>query len=54
LVLKRSGMAATLVVIQHSATASSESLFPARAPRYEASWALVLEALAAAAALDNT
>jgi len=39
----------TRVVVRHSATPASEALFPSRAPRYEASWSLVLRALAAAA-----
>lgn len=43
---------ATRVVVEHGATEASEDLFPLRAPRYEASWQLVLAALAAAA-LDN-
>lgn len=43
----------TRVVVRHTATAESEALFPTRAPRYEASWKLVLDALAAAARLDN-
>jgi len=42
----------TRVVVLHQATPSSEALFPLRAPKYEASWTLVLGALARAAALD--
>lgn len=36
----------TRVTVTHRATAASESLFAARAPRYVASWDLVLPALA--------
>ena len=43
----------TRLTIEHSATAESEALFPSRAAKYQASWALVLEALERAAALDN-
>jgi hypothetical protein len=39
----------TRVVIHHRATKASESLFGARAPRYVASWDVVLPALARAA-----
>lgn len=38
----------TRVNVWHGATAASEALFPMRAPRYEASWELVLAALARA------
>ena len=44
---------ATEVMILHSATAASEALFTAQAPRYEASWSLVLAALRRASLLDN-
>jgi uncharacterized protein YndB with AHSA1/START domain len=40
----------TRVQVQHTPTAASEGLFPARAPRYEASWGVVLAALARASA----
>jgi hypothetical protein len=40
----------TRVVVHHRATKASESLFGARAPRYVASWDLVLPALARALA----
>ncbi len=43
---------ATRVLVEHSATEASRELFPLRAPRYEASWQLVLAALGSAA-LDN-
>jgi len=43
----------TRVVVQHSATPSSEALFPTRAPRYEASWTLVLAAFGGATELDK-
>jgi uncharacterized protein YndB with AHSA1/START domain len=39
----------TRVDVFHTATPAGEPLFPTRAPRYEASWALVLGALARAA-----
>jgi uncharacterized protein YndB with AHSA1/START domain len=41
---------ATRVVVRHGPTPRSEDLFPARAPRYEASWDLVLAALLQASA----
>ncbi len=44
---------ATRVIVNHGATPASESLFPTRAPRYEASWTLVLAALANAQASSN-
>ncbi len=37
--------AGTRVQVVHGATPASEALFPTRAPRYDASWALVLAAL---------
>ena len=43
---------ATRVMVQHGPTPASEELFDARAPRYEASWELVLSALEAWARLD--
>jgi uncharacterized protein YndB with AHSA1/START domain len=42
----------TRVVVEHSATPASEALFPERAPRYQASWDLVLAALAKALRSD--
>lgn len=42
----------TRVTVEHNPTEASEALFPLRAPRYEASWKLVLDALERAA-LDN-
>jgi uncharacterized protein YndB with AHSA1/START domain len=42
----------TRIIVEHGPTAASEDLFPVRAPRYEASWSLVLGALSAAP-LDN-
>lgn len=39
----------TRVVVRHGPTEKSRDLFGARAPRYDASWDLVLAALAAAA-----
>jgi uncharacterized protein YndB with AHSA1/START domain len=45
--------AGTRLLIMHSATASSEALFPLRAPRYQASWELVVQAFARASTLDN-
>lgn len=42
----------TRIRLQHGPTAASLELFPLRAPRYEASWGLVLESLAKAA-MDN-
>jgi hypothetical protein len=44
---------ATRVSVEHSATASSETLFPERVARYEVSWSLVLAALQQRARLDN-
>lgn len=41
--------AGTRVEVQHGPTAASADLFPLRAPRYDASWDLVLRALRAAA-----
>lgn len=38
----------TRVEVRHDSTAASEDLFPARAPRYEAAWSRVLDALEAA------
>jgi uncharacterized protein YndB with AHSA1/START domain len=43
------GASSTRVEVRHDATPASEALFPARAPRYDAAWSLVLEALAGAA-----
>ncbi|HEY4104205.1 MAG TPA: SRPBCC domain-containing protein [Polyangiaceae bacterium] len=40
---------ATEVMILHSATKTSEALFPAQAPQYDASWNLVLASLRHAA-----
>lgn len=42
------GDAATRVEVRHQATPASQDLFPERAPRYEAAWARVLDALEAA------
>ncbi|MCC7196427.1 MAG: SRPBCC domain-containing protein [Gemmatimonadaceae bacterium] len=42
------GAASTRIEIRHDATAASEALFPSRAPRYEAAWSRVLDALTAA------
>ena len=39
----------TRVTVTHRATTASEALFPSRAPRYAASWDVVLPALARAA-----
>jgi hypothetical protein len=38
----------TRVTVEHRATAASAALFPARAPAYSRSWALLLEGLTAA------
>lgn len=38
---------ATRIEVRHDATPASEALFPTRAPRYDAAWSLVLEALGA-------
>jgi uncharacterized protein YndB with AHSA1/START domain len=44
----------TRVIVQHSPTEASKDLFPTRAPRYQASWDMVLAAFAGAlGALDN-
>ncbi len=41
--------ATTRVEVRHEAGPASEELFPARAPRYEAAWSRVLDALEKAA-----
>lgn len=41
----------TRLVVEHGPTSASEDLFSTRAPRYEASWSLVLDALSLS--LDN-
>lgn len=42
------GPESTRIEVQHTATDSSEALFPTRAPRYDAAWTSVLEALSRA------
>ena len=44
---------ATRVEVRHGPGAKSTDLFPIRAPRYEASWDLVLAAVRAAATVDS-
>jgi uncharacterized protein YndB with AHSA1/START domain len=42
------GATATRVEVRHEALPASEALFPSRAPRYDAAWALVLDAVGSA------
>lgn len=44
------GAASTRVEIRHESLPASELLFPARAPRYDAAWSLVLDSFGGAAA----